>query len=147
MIAPLVSLIDTNILSETTQPSPKTRVTVYLNPIADEDLGAASFTVRHVLDGLGRRTPSRCRHGLPKWLENVLEALNENRIVKRPLVDAIACARILADKRRRDQPSGGQLSGAFSIAVLAARGFAILTYNSGELGNTDIHSIDPWTEA
>ena len=145
MTAPLAWLIDTNVVSEMMRPRPEPRVAAYLDSIADDGLGLATITVWEVLDGIGRLAPGRRRRGLAERFGDLLDELFEDRIVEWTLADARACARIMEDKRRRDEALDDHVPDAFLAAAAATRGLAVVTRNTGEFRNTGVETHDPWT--
>ena len=147
MTAPLVWLIDTNVVSEMIRPRPEPRVVSFLDSIADEGLGLASITVWEVLDGIGRLAPGKRRRGLADRFHDLVDELFEDRIVDWIQADARACARIMEDKRRRGEALDDHVPDAFLAAAAATRGLAVVTRNTGEFRNTGVETVDPWTAA
>ena len=145
MTAPLVWLIDTNVVSEMMRPRPEPRVAAFLDGIEAEGIGLASITVWEVLDGIGRLAPGRRRRGLADRFHDLLDELFEDRIVEWTLADARACARIMEDKRRRGEALDDHVPDAFLAAAAATRGLAVVTRNTGEFRNTGVKTVDPWT--
>ena len=147
MTAPLVWLIDTNVVSEMMRPRPEPRVAAFLDAIEAEGIGLASITVWEVLDGIGRLAPGQRRRGLAERFHYLLDDLFEDRIVEWTLADARACARIMEDKRRRGETLDDHVPDAFLAAAAATRGLAVVTRNTGEFRNTGVETVDPWAEA
>ena len=145
MTAPLAWLIDTNVVSEMMRPRPEARVAAFLDSIAGEGLGVASVTVWEILDGIGRLAPGRRRHGLAERFRDLLDELFEDRVVDWTLADALACARIMEEKRRRGEPLDDHVPDAFLAAAAACRGLAVVTRNTDEFRNTGVETVDPWT--
>ena len=145
MTAPLAWLVDTNVVSEMMRPLPEPRVAAFLDSIADEGTGLASVTVWEVFDGIGRLDPGRRRRGLADRFQDLLDELFEERIVEWSLADALACARIMEDRRRRGEPLDDHVPDAFLAAAAATRGLAVVTRNTGEFRGTGVHTVDPWT--
>ena len=142
---PLARLMDTNVVSEMMRTQPETRVASFLDSIFDEGIGLASITVWEVLDGIGRLAPGRRRADLAQRFRDILGELFEDRIIDWTLADAVACAQIMEDKRRRGETLDDHVPDAFLAAAAATRGLAILTRNTGEFRNTGVDVVDPWT--
>ena len=147
MTAPLLWLIDTNVVSEMMRPRPEPRVATFLDSIAEEGLGLSSITVWEVLDGIGRLAPGKRRRGLADQFHDLLDELFEDRIVDWNQADARACARIMEEKRRRGEALDDHVPDAFLAAAAATRGLAVVTRNTGEFRNTGVETVDPWTAA
>ena len=147
MTAPLVWLIDTNIVSEMMRPRPEPRVVSFLDSISGDGLGLASITVWEVLDGIGRLAPGKRRRGLADRFHDLVDELFEDRIVDWTQADARACARIMEDKRRRGEALDDHVPDAFLAAAAATRGLAVVTRNTGEFRNTGVETVNPWTAA
>ena len=147
MTAPLAWLTDTNVVSEMMRPRPEPRVAAFLDSIADEGLGLSTVTVWEVLDGIGRLTPGKRRHGLAERFHDLLDELFEDRIVAWTLDDARACARIMEDKRRRGEALDDHVPDAFLAAAAATRGLTVVTRNTGEFRNTGVEIVNPWVDA
>ena len=147
MTAPLVWLIDTNIVSEMMRPRPEPRVVSFLDSISGDGLGLASITVWEVLDGIGRLAPGKRRRGLADRFHDLVDELFEDRIVDWTQADARACARIMEDKRRRGEALDDHVPDAFLAAAAATRGLAVVTRNTGEFRNTGVETVDPWSAA
>ena len=144
MTAPLAWLIDTNVVSEMMRPRPEPRVSAYLDSIADDGIGLSSVTVWEVLVGISRLDPGRRRRALTDRFHDLLAELFEDRIVDWTQADALACARIMEDKRRRGEALDDHVPDAFLAAAAATRGLAVVTRNTGEFRNTGVETINPW---
>ena len=144
MTTRLAWLLDTNVVSEMMRRRPEPRVSAFLDSIADESLGLASFTVWEVLDGIRRLGPGRRRRDLTDRLQDLLDELFEDQVIEWSLTDAQACARIVGVKRRRGEALDDHIPAAFLVATAATRGLAVVTRNAGEFRNTGVEIVDPW---
>ncbi len=145
MTAPLAWLIDTNVVSEMMRPLPEPQVAAFLDSIEGEGLGLASITVWEVLDGIGRLAPGLRRDSVSTRFHDLLDELFEDRIVDWSLNDAQVCARIMEEKRRREESLDDHVPDAFLAAAAASRGLAVVTRNTGEFRNTGVKTVNPWT--
>ena len=145
MISRVAWLIDANVVSEMMRPNPEPRVAAFLDSIADEGVGLAAVTVWEVLDGIARLDPGRYRNDLAGRFQDLLDELFEDRIVDWTVADALACARIMENKRRRGEPLDDHLPDAILASTAARRGLAIVTRNASEFRNAGVEIVDPWT--
>ena len=60
-------LLDTNIISDATKPSPSKSLLAWLGKQADEDLFIASLTIAEIYRGLLEKPPGRKRDELEAW--------------------------------------------------------------------------------
>ena len=144
MISQIAWLLDTNVVSEMMRPNPEPRVAAFLDSIADEGIGLAAVTVWEICDGIGRLDHGQRRDILTERFQDLLDELFENQIVDWTQADALACARIMEEKRRRGEPLDDHLPDAILASIAASRGLAVVTRNTSEFRNTGIEIVDPW---
>ena len=124
MTAPLAWLMDTNLIFEMMRPRPEPRIAAYLDSIGVEGLGLSSITVWEILDGIGRLPAGQRPNSLAERFHALLDELFEDRVVNWSFTDARACARIMEDKRRREEPLDDHVPDALLAATAASRRFA-----------------------
>ena len=147
MKAPIVWILDTNVVSEMMRPHPEPRVGVFLNGIVGQGIGLASITVWEILNGIGRIEPGGRREDLVRRFEGVLDSLFQDRVFAWTAADAQACAHIMEIKRRRGEPLDGHLPDAMLAGTAIRHGLSIVTRNQRDFRNTGVITVNPWTDA
>ena len=122
MNAPSAYLLDANVISEMTRPTPEPRVAEFLNRTAREGLGVASITVWEILNGLGRLEPGRRRHDLGERFRGILDEVFGGRVFDWTVDDARACANVMEERRRRGEPLDHYLPDAMLAGTALNRG-------------------------
>ena len=98
-------LLDTNVISEMMRQNPEPRVAKFLDGIYAEGIGLASITVWEILNGIGRLDPGKRREELAERFNGILDDIFDERIFAWTIADAQACARIMEEKRWRENRS------------------------------------------
>ena len=144
MTVRLAWLVDANVVSEMMRPRPDPKAAAFRDSIAEEGLGIASVTVWEILNGIGQLDPGRRRRDLAGRFQDLLDDLFEDRVIAWSAADALVCARIMEDKRRRGEPLDDHVPDAFLAAAAAVRGLTVVTRNWAEFRNTGVETVDPW---
>ncbi len=147
MKAPIVWILDTNVVSEMMRPHPEPRVGRFLNRIAGQGIGLASITVWEILNGIGRIDPGGRREDLVRRFEGVLDSLFQDRVFDWTAADARACAQTMEFNRRRGEPLDGHLPDAMLVGTAIRHDLSIVTRNQRDFRNTGVITVNPWTDA
>ena len=145
MTAPIVWLLDTNVVSEMMRPEPEPRVVAFLDRIAGDGVGLSSVTVWEILNGVGRLDTGRRRDDILQRFQGLLDDVFEDRVLDWTIADARACAGIMEAKRRRGESLDDHLPDAFLAAAALSRGLSIVTRNARQFRNVGAKVVDPWT--
>ena len=147
MKAPIVWILDTNVVSEMMRPHPEPRVEIFLDSIAGQGIGLASITVWEILNGIDRIELGGRREDLVRRFEGILDSLFQDRVFDWTAADARACAHIMEFKRRRGEPLDSHLPDAMLAGTAIRHGLSVVTRNRRDFRNTGIITVNPWTEA
>jgi predicted nucleic acid-binding protein len=134
-------LLDTNIISNITKPTPSKSLVAWMSQQVDEDLFIASLTVAEIRRGVLEKPAGKRRDQLEAWFagpDGPL-ALFAGRVLPFDEAAALIWARLMADGRAR----GRQRSALdTSIAAVAeANGCVVVTDN--ERNFDGIETLDP----
>jgi len=109
-------LLDTNIISDATKPSPSKSLLAWLGKQADEDLFIASLTVAEIFRGLLEKPAGRKRNELEAWFfgPNGPLELFAGRVLPFNEKAALVWARLLAEGTAKGRPRS-----AFDMIIAA----------------------------
>jgi len=138
-------LLDTNIISNVTKPSPSPTLLAWMAEQDDDDLFIASLTVAEIRRGILEKPAGRRRNELEDWFVGPEgpQALFAGRILPVDEAAALIWARFMADGR----PSGrtGSAQDAIIAAVAEANGCIVVTGNEKNFAGVKI--INPLRSA
>lgn len=99
-------LLDTNIVSEATRPTPSTRVTEWLSRVLDTELFISALTIAEIRRGILENDAGRKRRLLERWFEGPEgpSALFRNRVLSFDEAAAMEWARIMAEGTALGRP-------------------------------------------
>ena len=99
-------LLDTNIISNVTKPTPSSVLTAWMADQADDDLYISSLTVAEVLRGLLEKPRGRKRTELEKWFAGPEgpQALFADRVLPFEEKAALIWARLMAEGTATGKP-------------------------------------------
>ncbi len=137
-------LLDTNVVSEMMRPHPEPRVARFLDGVANEGLHVSAITVWEILNGIGRLDHEERRGDLARRFTDIVNALFEDQVLDWAAADAVECARIMEEKRRRGESLDNHLPDAMLAGTAASRGLAIVTRNDRDFRNTGVTAVNPW---
>lgn len=137
-------LLDTSVVSEMMRPHPEPRVARFLDGIAHERLHLSAVTVWEILNGIGRLDHEERRMDLTTRFTDIVNALFEDRVLDWSAADAVECARIVEEKRRRGESLDHHLPDAMLAGTAASRGLAIVTRNDRDFRNIGVKTVNPW---
>jgi toxin FitB len=99
-------LLDTNIISNATQPDPSTSLLAWMSEQADADLFISALTVAEIQRGLLQKPAGKKRAVLEAWFTGPEgpQALFAGRVLAFDEKAALIWARLMADGRANGQP-------------------------------------------
>lgn len=136
-------LLDTNVLSEVTKPTPDMRVLAWLDRL-DEDRSFISIvSIAEIRRGVALMDNGRKRDALAEWLARDLPQRFERRII--PVDEPVALS--WGDLMGRAKRSGRGLSSMDGLiaATAIAHDLILATRNTRDFEGFGIELIDPWT--
>lgn len=131
-------LLDTNIVSNITKPTPSESLMAWMADQADTDLFIASLTVAEIKRGVLEKPAGKKRNQLEAWFSGPdgPPALFADRILAFDTKAALIWARLMADGKRKGRPRSGL--DTIIAAVAEANGCVVVTDNEKDFGGIDI---------
>ncbi|WP_376702327.1 type II toxin-antitoxin system VapC family toxin [Mesorhizobium sp. ISC25] len=136
-------LLDTNILSEVTRPTPDARVLEWLDGLDEDRSFISVVSIAEIRRGVALMDEGRKREALAEWLARDLPQRFEQRVlpVDEPVALAWGDLMGLAKRRGRGLSSMNGLIAATAIA----QELTLATHNMKDFEGFGIELVDPWT--
>lgn len=135
-------LLDTNVLSEVTKPSPDTNVLEWLDRLDEDRTFISVVSIAEIRRGVALMDEGRRRDALTDWLARELTQRFEQRVL--PVDEAVALAwgdlMGIAKRRGRGLSSMDGLIGATAIA----QSLTLATRNIKDFDGFGIDLYNPW---
>jgi len=138
-------LLDTNVLSEVTKPTPAAEVEAWLGTQPVESLFISAVTEAELRFGLALLPEGQRRDRLLEALEDMLTEDFAGRILPFDSAAASAYARIASDRRKIGRPIA-QFDAQIA-AIAWSRNAALATRNIGDFERCGVRLFDPWRAA
>lgn len=131
-------LLDTNIISNVTKPSPAESLLAWMADQNDEDLYIASLTVAEIRRGILEKPAGRRRNDLEDWFGSPEgpQALFAGRILSFDEPAALTWARLMADGKASGRPRSAL--DTIIAAVAEANGCVVVTDNEKDFPGIEI---------
>lgn len=136
-------VLDTNVLSESMKPNADPNVMAWLNDQSPTSVWLTTITVAELRYGAARLDPGKKRTALESLIETYVSTVFESRIAVFDLPATILFAERAADARRRGREVKGFADAAIA-AIALAKGFAVVTRDTGPFRDMGVEVIDPW---
>ncbi len=136
-------LLDTNVLSEVTKPSPDTSVLEWLDGLDEDRTFISVVSIAEIRRGVALMDEGRRRDALTEWLAQELPQRFELRVLPVDEVVALAWGDLMgvAKRRGRGLSSMDGLIGATAIA----HNLTLATRNIKDFDGFEIDLYNPWT--
>jgi predicted nucleic acid-binding protein len=135
-------LVDTNVISEPTKPTPNLRVLAWLDRQPRETLFLAATSFAESLAGIASLPVGRRRQDLSDTFDALIHKLFSNRILSFDDQSAVAYASVIADARVRGYTisiADGQIA-----AIASVHGFTVATRDVAPFLAAGIPVLNPW---
>lgn len=138
-------VLDTNVLSETMQPTPNPVVIGWLNRQDIQTLYMTAVSLAELRFAMARLAPGRKKADLTQRVERMLDQIFEGRI----LPFTTAAAQVFADRMAVARLAGRGVSfqDGMIAASVAASGFTIATRDTSPFEAMGVPVINPWVAA
>ena len=131
-------LLDTNIISNFTKPTPSSSLVAWMAEQADEDLFISSLTVAEVRKGILEMPQGRRREALDAWFSGVRgpQSLFAGRVLPFDEKAGLVWARLMAEGRAAGRPRSGL--DTIVAAVAEANRCIVVTDNEKDFAGIEI---------
>lgn len=137
-------ILDTNVISELTLPSPDKNVMQFLGNLRPEDTFISCVTVHELWSGCLRLPIGARRDGLITRTKRMIEENFSGRVLDYDLAAAWICGDIIAANLRRGHTP--KLADAQIAAIAMSHNFTLLTRNVKDFQHKGLTVINPWAD-
>ena len=134
-------LLDTNVLSELSKPTPDSNVEAWFDRAPEVSLYVSVFTLGEIRSGIERRADGARRDDLLTWFNELLEAFDEN------IVPFDTDAALLWGKTRGRLLNSGRpiplMDGLIAVTALR-HNMVLVTRNRADFAPVGVDVFDPW---
>jgi toxin FitB len=131
-------LVDANVLSEPTRPSPNARVVAWLRK-NEHELVVAPIIVGEIRFGIHILAAGRRRRRLAEWFDHGISRLH---CLSWELTTGLRWARLLADLRASGQSM--PIKDSLIAATALANGLTLATHNARDFKKARVKVVDPF---
>lgn len=137
-------VLDTNILSSLTKPSPDRVVVKWLDQQPRTSVWISSVTVLEIRYALQILAVGRKRSLLTAMFESFIEQAIEGRVAPFDSEAAERAGELMAMRHRRGRP--GELRDPMIAGIVLARRATLATRNISNFEDLDVRVVNPWTD-
>ena len=139
----MATILDTNVVSELTNPVPNPAVVAWWNKQLLTDIYTTTITEAELCYGLAIMPAGRHRNNLTLEVENFLAFEVAGRILSFDSAAARTYAIIYADRRLRGRPTSP--SDCQIAAIARSNDMAVATRNVADFTDCGVELVDPWS--
>ncbi|TPM18586.1 type II toxin-antitoxin system VapC family toxin [Mesorhizobium sp. B2-3-5] len=136
-------LLDTNVLSEATRPSPDVRVLEWLDGLDEDRTFISVVSIAEIRRGVALMDEGRKREALAEWLALDLPQRFEQRVLPVNEPVALAWGDLMGFAKRRGR--GLSSMDGLIAATAIARQLTLATRNTRDFEDLGLELLDPWT--
>ncbi|TRC93503.1 type II toxin-antitoxin system VapC family toxin [Mesorhizobium sp. WSM4303] len=136
-------LLDTNVLSEVTRPSPDARVLNWLDGLDEDRSFISVVSIAEIRRGVALMDEGRKREALAEWLAQDLPQRFEQRVLPVDEPVALAWGDLMGIAKRRGR--GLSSMDGLIAATAIARELTLATRNTKDFEGFGLELFDPWT--
>jgi toxin FitB len=131
-------LLDTNIISNATKPTPSKALIAWMTEVADEDMFISSLTIAEIRRGLLEKRAGRKRRELESWFGGPQgpQVLFAGRVLPFDETAALIWARLMADGTAKGRPRNAL--DMIIAAVAEANDCVVVTENERDFAEVEI---------
>jgi predicted nucleic acid-binding protein len=135
-------LLDTNIPSEMTRPSPQPTVSQWLDDADDDELYFSVVSLGEILMGVTLLSESKRRSQLQQWLDDTLRPWFEGRIlpVSQPIAERWGV--LAAECQLQGRPL--KMADGFIAATALEHDLTVVTRNVKDFAGLGVTVLNPW---
>ena len=120
-------LLDTNVVSQTSEPKPDPRATAFLQSVSVQFCYLSVITIEEILVGIRRHAPGPRRRELEDWYEKHVLGVYRDRILTVDMAVADACADMILNAKKHAKNPG--ISDALIAATARVHRLTVVTFN------------------
>ena len=135
-------LLDTNVISESTKPSPAPALKQWLQTHAADDIYLSVITIGEIRQGIERLPSSKRKENLTGWLEQGLLVAYADFILLVDLETVEIWGRLSARLRLAGRTM--QTLDSLIAATALQHNLHVVTRNAQDFVHTGVHLVDPW---
>ncbi|NNH74080.1 type II toxin-antitoxin system VapC family toxin [Nocardia uniformis] len=135
-------ILDTNVISESTNKAPDARVMEWLDAQTVETLFLSAVTVGELRYGIAAMPAGRRHDEYVEWLENCTLPVFSGRILPYDLAATAEYVRLMSTARAAGLAIG--TADGMIAATAAATGFTVATRDTSPFEAAGVATIDPW---
>jgi len=136
-------LLDTNVLSEVTKPTPDPRVLEWLDQLDEDRSFISVVSIAEIRRGVALMDEGRKRETLAKWLAQDLPQRFEQRVLHVDEPIALAWGDLMALAKHRGR--GLSSMDGLIAATATAKQLTLATRNTKDFEGFGIDLFDPWS--
>lgn len=136
-------LLDTNVVSEWTRPTPNQGVISWLSQAEEDAVYLSVITFAELRRGIERLAPGRRRKTLDEWLRGELPRRFEGRIAHIDGAIADEWGRLTARQESRGRPISAM--DALIASTALAHGLTLVTRNARDFEGAVKSILNPWS--
>lgn len=136
-------LLDTNVLSEVTKPTPDPKVLQWLDQLDEDRSFISVVSIAEIRRGVALMDEGRKRETLAKWLAQDLPQRFEQRVLHVDEPIALAWGDLMALAKRRGR--GLSSMDGLIAATATAKQLTLATRNTKDFEGFGIDLFDPWS--
>ncbi|MCK9552488.1 type II toxin-antitoxin system VapC family toxin [Aquamicrobium sp.] len=136
-------LLDTNVLSEVTKPTPDPKVLQWLDQLDEDRSFISVVSLAEIRRGVALMDEGRKRETLAKWLAQDLPQRFEQRVLDVDEPIALAWGDLMALAKRRGR--GLSSMDGLIAATATAKQLTLATRNTKDFEGFGISLFDPWS--
>jgi len=138
-------LLDTNVISEPMRPRPSAAVLRWFETCDPADLFLSAVTIGELVAGIRRLASSARRRALEQWLEEVVVAQFQGRILAFDVEAAWRWGVLVAQATTLGRPRPAI---ELQIAAIAAHhGLVLVSRNAADFAGLGLDVVNPWGNA
>nr|WP_275448631.1 type II toxin-antitoxin system VapC family toxin [Mesorhizobium sp. IRAMC:0171] len=136
-------LLDTNVLSEVTKPTPDPKVLEWLDQLDEDRSFISVVSIAEIRRGVALMDEGRKRETLAEWLAQDLPQRFEQRVLHVDEPIALAWGDLMALAKRRGR--GLSSMDGLIAATATAKQLTLATRNTKDFEGLEIDLFDPWS--
>jgi toxin FitB len=137
-------LFDTNVVSESIQPRPNSKVMRWIASESLESIAISIVTLAELRDGASSARSEKRRHEVTKWLDAEVTQIFRNRML--PVTTEVLIDWIRLARKLRSQGAPREAADLLIASTARVNKLILVTRNVPDFAGTGVIVYDPWTD-